>query len=182
CAPTAIAIPWRCSKYTARSAVWPPTYKARSSVLTAWGRHIVVGKRGYRLDGLGPGCGIQQIGPFPLRVGEGDVKPGSDIDFAGDLDRAVMDVDDRADNGQPQPCAGDVLCLTVVAAVEAFEEVREVFRQDAHAGVFDGDLHPLLLGQVLGADLHRALARVVEAVQQQIGEELKQLVVVPFDQ
>ena len=86
-----------------------------------------------RLQGLGRGT----IADF----GEDQTEYGEAAWQAADLDRALMQAHDRANNCQAQPCSTFGTRATGIDAVEAFEQMRDVLCGDANPGVPDRELH-----------------------------------------
>src|SRR6476620_4750750 len=54
-------------------------------------------------------------------------------------DRATMGIGDLAHNCQAQPCPAGGTATRAIPAVEALEDMRQMFGRNALAGVADGD-------------------------------------------
>ena len=84
-------------------------------------------------------------------------------------DASAVGFDDGAGEGESQASAFGLLD-GVGGAIEAVEDVRQVFGLDARALV--ADAHDHLLGAHLSADADLALRRVLERVRDEIGKHL----------
>src|SRR5579863_9328540 len=69
-------------------------------------------------------------------------EPGAVAFAAGDVDAASVHFDDPGDKAEPQPEARYDVGLRAADAIETVENVRQIFRGNPYAGVFDDHLRP----------------------------------------
>ena len=64
---------------------------------------------------------------------------GALVDFTGDGDASAVGFHDFLHNGEPKTRPGGIFRPRPISSVEALEEMRDILRFDAMAGIFDGD-------------------------------------------
>ena len=73
------------------------------------------------------------------------------------LDRSVVQLDEMADDREPEPDTAVRACRRAVGLAKALEDVREEFGRDADAGVADAEAQRVVLAVEL--DVHLAAGR-----------------------
>ena len=117
----------------------------------------------------------------PRRARQPDGEGAALAEGRGDLEPALVAVEDVLDDGEPEPGAALVAAGGDAHAVEALGQAVDVLARDARAVVLDGDAVAVRvrLARRRGEDAHgRALAAVLHRVVDEVGEDLRELVAV----